>query len=203
MRSFTTFCMLSTMSLLPALAQQDVITTTIGGGPNDIPAVQANVNGPTGLALDTSGNYYFAAAGANRVYKVDTNGTLTVVAGTGVAGYAGDGVVGGAANALLNLPLGVAVDSAGNIYVADYNNYVIRKIDTTNTITTIAGVQGASCNYNGDGAPATSFHLCEPEGVAADTSGNLYIGDSGNCRVRKLVLSTDTISTYAGNGTCG
>src|ERR1022692_5040746 len=97
MRSFTTFCTLLTISLLPAWAQQDVITTAIGGGPNDIPALQSDVSGPNGVAVDTAGNLYIAAYNGNRVYKVDTSGTLTVVAGTGVAGYAGDGVAGGGA----------------------------------------------------------------------------------------------------------
>lgn len=202
MRSFATFCTLLTISLSPALAQQDVITTAIGGGPNGIPAVQSGLNYTAGLALDASGNYYFAAS--NRVFKVNSSGILTVVAGTGAAGYAGDGVPGGALNAQFNGPSGIAVDSEGaNIYVAEYNNYVIRMIDTgTKTVTTIAGVQG-QCAYNGDGAPATSYYLCHPQGVALDGSGNLYIGDSQNCRVRKLVLSTDTINTYAGTGACG
>ena len=200
MRQLATLCTLLTISLLPVWAQQDVITTAIGGGPNDIPAVQSDVNGPYGVAFDSSGNYYITAS--NRVYKVDTTGILTVVAGTGVAGYGGDGVPGGAANAVLNLPVGIAVDSAGNIYVAEYNNCVIREIDTTNTVTTIAGVAG-QCNYNGDGAPATSYHLYHPYGLALDSSGDLYFCDQANHRVRKLVLSTDTIDTYAGTGSAG
>jgi len=189
-------------SLLPAWAQQDVITTAIGGGPNGILALQANINGPHGVAVDASGNLYIAAEAANRVYKVNTGGILTVLAGTGVAGYAGDGVTGGAANALLNEPQDVVVDSTGNVYISDYKNCVVRKVDTTNTITAIAGVAG-QCNYDGDGSPATSFHLYYPDGLALDTSGNLYIADEYNHRIRKLVLSTDTISTYAGTGTGG
>jgi hypothetical protein len=205
MRQLATTCtLLLTISLLPGWAQQDVITTAIGGGPNDIPALQSDLSGPWGVALDTSGNYYFAAG--NRVFKVNTTTLiLTVVAGTGVAGYSGDNVSGGALNAQLDGPAGIAVDSSGSVYVAEYNNYVVRMIDTkTNTVTTIAGVQG-QCNYNGDGAPATNYHLCHPQGLALDSSGNLYIGDSGNYRVRKLVPSdgTYTISTYAGTGSAG
>ena len=187
---------------LPAWAQQDWITTFIGGGPNDIPATQADTNDPTQVSLDSAGNYYIAACAANRVYKVDTTGTVFVVAGLGPPGYAGDGVPGGAGNALLNCPSGVAVDSAGNVYIAEYYNYTIRKVDTGGTITTIAGVQGA-CGYNGDGSPATNFEVCHPDGIVVDNSGNLYIADTSNNRVRKLVLSTKTISTYAGTGVGG
>ena len=199
MRSFATLFTLLTITLLPAWAQQDVISTAIGGGPDGIPALQSNVASPYGVTFDTAGNYYITAA--NRVYKVNTGGTLTVVAGTGAASYGGDGVPGGAADAVFNLPVGIVMDGSGNIYVAEYNNCVVRKIDTTNTVTTIAGVVG-QCNYNGDGAPATSFHLDRPYGLALDGLGNLYINDFDNCRVRKLVLSTDTINTYAGSS-CG
>ncbi|HUA59061.1 MAG TPA: hypothetical protein VML19_09930, partial [Verrucomicrobiae bacterium] len=108
---------------------------------------------------------------------------------------------GGALNAELNGPAGLAVDSSGNIYVAEYDNYTIRKIDTTNTITTIAGTYN-QCKYGGDGGPATSAYLCHPQGLALDSSGNLYIADSGNYRVRKLV-PTGTISTCAGTGSGG
>jgi sugar lactone lactonase YvrE len=203
MRSFATFCTLLTISLLSAWAQQDVITTAIGGGPNDIPATDANLNQPQALAVDSAGNYYIAAYVANRVFKVDTSGTLTVLAGNGVAGDTGDTVLGGAANAELNGPNGVAVDSAGNnIYIGEYTSCVVRKVDTTtNTITTIAGIAG-SCGYSGDNGPATSAKLNNPLGLALDTSGNLYIADYRNCRIRELVLATGTISTYAGNGTC-
>ncbi len=186
---------------LPGQAQ-DVITTAIGGGPNGIPALDANIYDPYGIAVDTSGNYYIAAYNQHRVFKVSPAGTLTVVAGTGAQGYSGDGLVGGAGNASLYHPTAVAVDGTGNVYIADQYNCIVRKVSTANTITTIAGTPG-SCTYGGDGGLGTAAHLYYPMGVALDGSGNLYIADNSNCRVRKLILSTNIISTYAGNGTCG
>ncbi len=203
MRQLATFCtLLLTISLLPAWAQQDVISTFIGGGPNGIAALQADISGPYGVAFDASGNYYVAAA--NRVFKVDTSsGILTVVAGTGAPGYAGDTVVGGAANAQFNLTVGIAVDHEGNVYVSDSNNCIIREIDTkTKTVTTIAGVPH-QCTYGGDNGPGTSAYLRYPHGLALDSSGNLYIADVDNFRIRKLILSTDVISTIAGTATPG
>ena len=155
------------------------------------------------FAFDTAGNYYIAAYLQNRVFKVDTSGLLTLVAGNGLPGYSGDGVVGGAANALLNGPDGVAIDSSGNVYIADANNSVIRKVDTSGTITTVAGQESVGCAYNGNGSPATNYDLCYPANLAIDSSNNLYIADSYNCLVRKLVPSTSTISNLAGNDTCG
>ncbi|HEX8814910.1 MAG TPA: choice-of-anchor D domain-containing protein [Terriglobales bacterium] len=198
------FALLLTAMLLStsALAQQDIITTSIGGGPNDVPAVDADIYTPTGIAVDSSGNYYIAAYNSQRVFKVSTSGTLTVVAGSGFQGYYGDG--GPATLAYLNGPQDVAVDSSGNVYISDYNNYVIRKVSSSGIITTIAGEAG-QCNYNGDGKPATTFNLCHPVGLGLDSAGaNLYIGDQGNCRVRKLTLGSDTIATYAGSSLgCG
>ena len=204
MRRLTIFAALLVAALmvsLPAPAQ-DVITTLIGGGPNNIPALDANLYYPAGVAVDTAGNYYIAAYGQNRVFKVSTAGTITVVAGTGAQGYTGDGGVATLAN--LYHPYAVAVDSASpaNVYIADLNNCVVRKVTaSTGIITTIAG--DGTCGYLGDGAKATLGELYYPAGVAVDTLGNLYIGDQYNCRIRKVILATDIISTSAGNGTCG
>ena len=205
MRNFTViFVAVLTACLggLPAQAQQDIINTVIGGGPNDVPAVDADIYGPLQIALDTNGNYYFAAYSANRVFKVDTTGILTVVAGNGVLGYAGDGATGGATKAELNNPEGVAVDTSGNVYISDFGNCVVRKVDTAGTITTIAGVAG-QCNDNGDGSPATNFHFDFPSSLALDTLGNLYIADVNNCRIRKLNLASRAISTAVGSTSCG
>jgi hypothetical protein len=205
MRRFTTlsaFLLTALLLTLPALAQQDVITTAIGGGPNNMPAIDANLYNPYGVAVDTSGNFYIASYNQHRVFKVTPGGTLSVVAGSGAQGYAGDGIVGGAGNASLYHPYAVAVDSSNNVYIADQYNCVVRKVDTAKTITTIAGVAG-HCGYLGDGGKGTVANLYYPSGVAVDSFGNMYIGDNNNCRVRKLVLANNNISTYAGNGSCG
>ena len=204
MRRFPMFAFLLLAALLvslPALAQ-DIITTAIGGGPNGIPALDANLYNPYGVAVDSSGNVYIASFNQNRVFKVNSTGTITVVAGSGAPGYSGDGVKGGAGNADLYHPYAVAVDSALSVYIADQYNCVIRKVDTTNTITTIAGIAG-SCGYSGDNGKGTSAQIYYPQGVGVDSSGNLFIGDAQNCVVRKVVLSSNTITTYAGNHTCG
>ncbi len=159
-----------------------------------MPAIDADLNNLAGLALDNAGNYYVAGYAMNRVYRVDATGFLTAVAGT--AGYSGDGVPGGAASAMVNWPQSVAVDSSGNVYISDSFNCVVRKVDATNTITTIAGQVG-SCAYNGSGGPGTSEYLTSPAGLALDNAGNLYIADTYCSRVRKLVLSTGYLYDFA------
>lgn len=191
--------MTAALLLTAAFAQQDTINTVVGGGPNDMPAVDANLNLPVAVYVDAAGNYYLANYQQQRVFRVNPAGTLTVVAGNGINGFAGDGVVGGAGSAYLNYPQGVVADVSGNVYIADTYNCVVRKVDTTNTITTVAGM-GQQCGYTGEGT-ATQKQLSYPIGLAIDGSGNLYIADSSNCRIRKL--SGSTISTVAGNGTCG
>ena len=169
MRRATTLLVLLLTALVLTLpvSAQDVISTVIGGGPSDMPALDANLSNPVAVAVDSSGNYYIAANFQNRVFKVDSTGLLTVLAGNGLPGYAGDGVTGGAANAMLSSPQSVAVDASGNVYIADLDNFVIRKVDTTNTITTIAGTQGTGCTG--------ITTLCFPNGLAADNAGNLFI----------------------------
>ncbi len=199
MRRLTIFAALLLAMLLvtlPGLAQQDIITTVIGGGPNGVNALSANLYNPYGVAVDTNGNFYIAAFNQNRVFKVTTGGIISVVAGSGAYNYAGDGATGGAGNADLAHPFGVAVDATGNVYIADQYNCVIRKVDTTQTITTIAGTAG-QCNSTGN-------DLSYPSGVALDGSGNLFIADGNNCVIRKMVLATKVLSVYAGTlASCG
>jgi len=158
-------------------------------------AKSAVLDSPAGVAVDAAGNIYIADTHNNRIRKV-TSGAITTIAGTGAAGFSGDG--GAAASAVLNLPTAVAVDAAGNLYIADTNNHRIRKISGT-TITTVAG-DGEQLYLN-DGVAATQTGLDSPSGIAVDAAGNLYIADTLNQRIREVTLSSGLISTVAGNGT--
>jgi sugar lactone lactonase YvrE len=158
------------------------------------PATNALVNSPVGLNLDALGNLYIADFYNFRIRRVATNGIITTFAGAGLGG-AGDG--GPATNASLSLPTGVALDSTGNLYIADRNHARIRKVDTNGIISTVAG--NGAATYAGDGGPATNTSLCGPTGVAFDAFGNLYIADLGNNRIRK-VDTNGIISTVAGIG---
>ena len=186
-----------------ASAQQDVITTVAGGGPSGMPAVNANLNQPNSIAFDSQGNYYITAFGQNRVFKVTSTGTLTVIAGTGIAGDSGDGAA--AINAELNAPSSVAVDNStpADVYVSEYSGCVVRKIDqATGMISTIAGVAG-KCSFSGDGGPAKDATVNAPKGVAINSkTGDLYIADYSNGRIRKIAggAATGTITTIAGGG---
>jgi len=163
-------------------------------------ATNATFNGPDGIAVDASGNLYIADSGNTVIRKVDPNGFITTVAGqAGRWGFSGDG--GPATNATLYWPGGLAVDSTGNLYIADTYNEVIREITTNGIITTVAG-QGGIWGYSGDGSAATNASLTEPAGVAVDASGNLYIADTYNQVIRK-VDTNGIITTVAGNGSAG
>jgi trimeric autotransporter adhesin len=161
-------------------------------------ATSAALNAPRGVAVDASGNLYISDTGNSRIRKVSSSGVITTFAGTGVAGFAGDGGV--ALNAQFSSPEGIVVDGSGNVYIADRGNARIRKI-SSGTISTIAGtgVPGSA----GDNGPAISAQLSIPSGLALDASGNLYIADLLNHRIRKMALSGGNLTTVAGNGTEG
>ena len=130
-----------------------------------------------GIAIDNAGNLYFAETANNRVRKVASGtGIISTIAGNGTAGYAGDG--GPATNAELQSPAGVVLDSAGDLYIADQGNNVVRKVSASGTITTVAG--NNEIGYSGDGGSAINATLHAPAGVAIDSAGNLYIADEAN-----------------------
>ena len=162
-------------------------------------ATAAQLNSPSSVALDGSGNLYIADTGNSRIRKVDSSGNISTVAGTGTGGFSGDG---GAATAARLTPSSVAVDGSGNLYIADTGNSRIRKVDSSGVITTVAGTESGSYLYGGDGGAATAAQLNFPRSVALDGSGNLYIADSGNHCIRK-VDTAGVISTVAGIGTIG
>lgn len=182
-----------------------VITTVAGNGMQRFggdggPATKAQLDDPAGVAVDTAGNLYIADTKNHRVRKVSTSGVITTVVGNGVSGSRGDG--GPATEAELYYPYGLAVDLAGNLYIADSLNGRIRKVSrATGIITTVAG--NGNAGYSGDGGAATSAELYDPYGVTVDSGGNMYICDSLNQRVRKVSAATGIITTVAGTGTLG
>ena len=145
-------------------------------------ATAAELDNPTGVALDASGNLYIADMLNNRIRKVTTAGGISTFAGTGTAGFSGDG--GQATAAELDKPNDVKVDASGNVYIADMSNNRIRKVTTAGIISTITGTTTAG--YSGDGGYATAAELDAPSGIALDASTNVYIADNGNYRVRKV-----------------
>ncbi len=179
-------------------AQQYVISTIAGGAAPPTPdlAGKASIGDPVRVAADAAGNVYFSSL--HSVFKVDSAGVMTRFAGNGRAGNTGDGAQ--AASAQLLFPMGIAVDGAGNIFVADRDAAVVRRIAPTGVIQTVAG--NGTPGYTGDGGPATSAQLNGPFAVAVDAQGNLFIADTGNLVVRKVAVD-GTISTYAGSGTLG
>jgi len=201
-----------------AVAQYS-ISTVAGGGPNNLAALQASVGIPESIAFDSNGNAYIAESYASQILKVTPSGTVTVVAGNGTPGYAGDG--GPATSAALGQfgPQGVFVDSAGNIYISDTYNSVIRVVNQGTQAVTIANVTiqpgdiqtvvgvnydssgGSACQYGGDGNPASSAYLCDPYGVFVDGSGNIFIADFGNAIIREVTASNGYIQTVAGTPT--
>jgi hypothetical protein len=179
----------------PGGSMSPIVGTGFAGYSGDGgPAIMAEISRAGGMAIDKAGNLYFSDVGNNCIRKVDTHNIITTVAGNGTAGYSGDG--GAATSAELNEPVGVAIDGAGNLYVADNQNNRIRKISTNGTITTVAG--NGTEGYSGDGGAATNAELFWPSGVAIDNAGDLYIADTFNNRIRKV--ANGIITTVAGNG---
>ncbi len=168
-------------------------TGAIGFSGNGSAATSATLAGPSAVAYDTHGNLFLADTLNHVVREVSTTGIITVVAGTGIEGYGGDGAA--ATSAYLDTPTGVAVDSNGNVYIADSHNHRIREV-SGGVITTIAGT--GTPGFSGDGAAATAAQLWDPMGVAVDSSFNVYIADTNNHRIR--MITGTTISTIAGNG---
>lgn len=241
-------------NIVRKVSSDGVITTVVGNGIGGFsgdggPAIDAQVNYPTRLAVDASGNLYIADAANYRVRKVSPDGIITTIAGNGSAGYSGDG---GPATSAQLAPHAVAVDASGNVFVSDFLNHIrkissggtiatiagngnggssgdggpavkagispydiaadssgnvfftdgsysVRKVSTTGTITTVAGV---NFGFSGDGGQATSATLTQPHGVAVDDFGNLFIADWGNNRIRR-VSANGIMTTIAGNGTFG
>ncbi|MHB8261595.1 MAG: NHL domain-containing protein [Bacteroidia bacterium] len=182
------------------------IISTISGIPNSSgntgdggQATAAKLFSPAGLAIDALGNIYIADLNNNLIRKINTNGIISTIAGIGSAGWGGDG--GPATQAALHSPWDVTVDNTGNVYIADEVNNRVRMVNTNGIINTVAG--GGPSGNVGYSGPATNASLNDPDNLALDAAGNLYIDDKGDSRIYKLDLATGLISVFAGNGTAG
>ncbi len=178
-----------------------IITTVAGNGVYGYSgdggsATAANLRTPSGIAVDALGNIYFTEYNNHVLRKVTPSGTIVTVAGTGTAGYSGDG--GLATNAQLSFPHGVTVDAAGNIYIVDGSNHCIRKINTSGIISTIAG--NGTQGYSGDGGLATSAQLNTPQGISLDGNGNVFISDMANNAIREINSMGVINTVYSGAG---
>lgn len=162
------------------------------------PARKALLSGPCGVAVDGAGSVYISDTHNHRIRKVDRSGLISTIAGTGSAGYGGDGRP--ASQAVFNLPMGVAVDALGNVYVSDIRNHRLRKIDSSGTVSTVAGT--GEPGYGGDGGPAVEAKLRSPDLIATDASGNVFVADRDNDRIRR-VDTRGIITTVAGSGRRG
>ena len=211
--------------LLPALclAQSPVpaftVSTVVGEGPpqgagysgDGLPALSATLNGPTSLAFDSKGNMYITDQVNNVIRMVSaTTGNISTVAGNNSAGYSGDGKA--AISAQINAPDSIAVDSKGNFYFSEFNNGIVRMVNTAGIISTYAGSSTAGRGFSGDGGAATAAAMYTTAGIAFDSSGNMYISDFGtysdlnfvgNDRIREVIASTGIINTVVGSGSVG
>lgn len=176
---------------------QSVVRTILGGSPDGVSASYATLYNPSAILCEKNGDLYVALRSAHQVVKI-SGGIVTVIAGSGIRGSTGDG--GPAKLATLNIPVGLAMDAASNLYIVDSDANVVRRVDRTGVITTVAG--NRTSGYAGDGGPANRANLNTPLAVAVDAKGNLLIADSGN-EVVRMVKPNGTITTFAGNGTAG
>ena len=189
------WCLLAAMA--SPVGAQPVIKTVAGGGPADgVSALSIGLANPFAVAVDSAGNTFVANTQAHRIFKIDTAGVITTIAGNGAAGFDGDG--GPAISAALNGPSGITVDATGSLYIADTNNARIRQV-TAGVITTIAG--NGVVGFSGDGGLATGAALNNARNIAVDAAGTVYIADANNNRVRRVVGGV--ITTIAGNGVAG
>ncbi|MBS1530530.1 MAG: hypothetical protein JSU01_09495 [Bacteroidetes bacterium] len=185
-------------SLIRKITPAGVVSTYAGtylvmGETNGLDSL-SSFRGPFGVAADSSGNVYVADAGNNMVRRISSSGIVSTFAGTGIPGSAD-----GTDTATFNSPMGVATDQAGNVYVADYENHLIRKITPAGAVSTLAGKAGISGFTDGVDT-AARFNL--PEALAVDAAGNVYVADAGNDAIRKITPG-GTVTTLAGNGSPG
>ena len=193
---------LGLLSTILLLRGQEIATIAGTGTPgfsgDGGPAVQAEINNPYGLTIGPDGTLYVCEIGNHRIRRIDLKTKrISTVAGSGKKGYSGDG--GPALSADLNEPYEVRFDAAGNMYFAEMQNHIVRRVDArTRIISTVAGTGVAG--FAGDGGPATQAMLRQPHSIAFDREGRLLICDIGNLRIRRVDLSTGIIETWAGTG---
>lgn len=193
-------CLVAMLEPTPSVSQS--LVTIAGGGADDgRSATAAALRRPQGVAVDARGHIFIADHDDHRIRHVDPEtGIISTVAGNGVKGITGDD--GAASAASLNYPSGIAVDATGNLYIADYVNHRIRRVDVSSGYISTAAGTGAR-GFSGDGGRATNAQLSGPTGVALDAAGNLFIADAGNNRVRRVDGRTGSIASVAGSGVGG
>ncbi len=197
-----TLCVLAGM-IIASAANAQIITTEAGNGTASSTgdggsALAASFNNPAGAYYDAIGNIYVVEYSGHRIRKINTSGIVSTFAGTGTAGFAGDG--GPATAAKFHYPIDLVDDAAGNVYIVDNTNHRIRKVDVAGNISTYAG--NGTAAYSGDGGPATAASLRNPNRMTIDAAGNIFIADAGNNVIRKI-SSTGIITTVVGTGVSG